>query len=178
VLYLCGLFCQVAQLVVSIRQREQLRDEIGDPWNGRSLEWATASPPPAFNFAVLPNVQGEEAYWQIKRRAIETQQLATEPDYKPIEMPRNSPTGFITAFFATATGFALIWNIWWLVAFGIAAAYGVFVWFAWRDVEEYVVPADEVARADRARRRVREQWLASHEREEWLTVHEPSEEPA
>src|SRR5262249_38217076 len=137
-----------------------------------------ASPPPAFNFAVLPNVQGEEPYWQIKRRAIETQQLVAEPDYKPIEMPRNSPTGFITAFFATLTGFALIWHIWWLVAVGIAAAYAVFVWCAWRDVEEYEIPADEVAREDRARRRAREQWLATHARDDWLAVQETAEEPA
>jgi cytochrome o ubiquinol oxidase subunit 1 len=178
VLYLCGLVCQVAQFVVSIRHRDELRDETGDPWNGRSLEWATASPPPAFNFAVLPNVRDEEPYWEIKRRAIETQQLAAEPDYKPIEMPRNSPTGFITAFFATLTGFALIWHIWWLVVVGIVAAYAVFVWFAWRDVEEYEIPADEVARADRTRRSAREQWLATHEREEWLTVYEPAREPA
>jgi cytochrome o ubiquinol oxidase subunit 1 len=168
----------VIQVVVSIRRREELRDEIGDPWNGRSLEWATVSPPPAFNFAVLPNVQGEEPYWEIKRRAIETQQLAAEPDYKPIEMPRNSPTGFITAFFATVTGFALVWHIWWLVGVGIAAAYAVFVWFAWRDVEEYHIPAEEVARADRARREVREKWLATHEREEWLAALQPAREPA
>jgi cytochrome o ubiquinol oxidase subunit 1 len=177
-LLFCALVCQVAQFVVSVRHREQLRDETGDPWDGRSLEWATASPPPAFNFAVLPNVQGEEPYWQIKRRAIETQQLVAEPDYKPIEMPVNSPTGFITAFFATLTGFALIWHIWWLVAVGIAAAYAVFVWFAWRDVEEYDVPADEVARADRARRRAREQWLATHQRDDWLAVQETASKPA
>ena len=149
------MVCQVIQLVVSIRRRDELRDETGDPWDGRSLEWATPSPPPAFNFAVLPNVHGEEPYWEIKRRAIETQQLSAEPHYEPIEMPRNSPTGFVTAFFATLTGFALIWHIWWLVALGLFAAYAVFVWFAWRDVEEYEIPAEEVARIDRARRRAR-----------------------
>ena len=84
--------CQVAQLVVSIRQRNELRDETGDPWDGRSLEWATPSPPPAFNFAVLPNVQGAEPYWEIKQRAIETQEMPAEPHYEPIEMPTNSPT--------------------------------------------------------------------------------------
>ena len=161
-IYLCGAFCQVAQLVVSIRRRHELADETGDPWNGRSLEWATTSPPPAFNFAVLPDVKGEDPYWQMKRRAFETQQLAAEPDYHPIEMPRNSPTGFITAFFATITGFALIWRIWWLVGVGVVAAYGVFVWFAWRDVAEYEIPAEEVARADHARRLARERWLAAH----------------
>jgi cytochrome o ubiquinol oxidase subunit I len=159
---IAGAACQVAQFVVSIRRREQLRDETGDPWNGRSLEWATASPPPPFNFAVLPNVQGTEPYWEIKRRAIETQQLSAEPRYEPIEVPRNSPTGFITAFFSTMTGFALIWHIWWMVALGIVAAYAVFVWFAWRDTVEYSIPAEEVARYDRERRRAREQWLAQH----------------
>jgi len=169
--FMCALACQVIQLVVSIRRREELRDFTGDPWNGRSLEWSTASPPPAFNFAVLPNVQGEEPYWHIKRRAIETQQLTAEPDYQPIEMPRNSPTGFITAFFATVTGFALIWDIWWLVGVGLACAYAVFVWFAWRDVEEHQIPAEEVARIDRARRKAREEWLATEGHEEWLTSH-------
>lgn len=163
---LAGAVCQVMQIVVSIRRRDELRDEIGDPWNGRSLEWATASPPPPFNFAVLPNVQGEEPYWEIKRRAIESQHLSPEPQYEDIEMPRNSPTGFITAFFATITGFALIWHIWWLVLVGIVAAYAVFVWFAWRDVEEYVIPAAEVARLDRDRRSARQAWLDTHARAE------------
>ena len=154
--------CQVIQLVVSIRQRESLRDQLGDPWNGRSLEWATTSPPPAFNFAVLPQVHGEEPYWQMKRRAIEAQQLASEPDYRDIEMPRNSPTGFITAFFCTLAGFALVWHIWWLLGVGLVCAYAVFVWFAWRDVRHIVIPAARVAKEDRERRDARAQWLATH----------------
>jgi cytochrome o ubiquinol oxidase subunit I len=150
---------QVVQLYVSIRHRDELRDEIGDPWDGRSLEWATMSPPPVFNFAVLPNVQGEEPYWEMKRHAIDAQELSAEPHYEAIEMPRHSPTGFITAFFSAITGFALIWHIWWLVGVGLVAAYAVFVWFAWRDVDEYVIPAEEVARLDRERRRPRARWL-------------------
>jgi cytochrome o ubiquinol oxidase subunit 1 len=163
---LAGGICQVVQLVVSILHRDELRDEIGDPWNGRSLEWATSSPPPPFNFAVLPNVHDEEPYWEIKRRAIESAHLTAEPEYEDIEMPRNSPTGVITAFFATMTGFAAIWHIWWMVVFGIAAAYVVFVWFAWRDVEEYVIPAAEVGRLDRERRGARQAWLDAHARAE------------
>jgi cytochrome o ubiquinol oxidase subunit 1 len=154
-----GAAAQVWQFVVSIRNREQLRDLTGDPWNGRSLEWATPSPPPVFNFATMPNVEGEEPYWEIKQRAIDTQQLSAEPDYQPIHMPRNSPTGFICAFFATLTGFALIWHIWWLMAAGLAAAFATFVVFAWRDVDEYEIPAEEVARIDRARRAARQAWL-------------------
>ena len=159
VVILCGILCQIVQLIVSIRQRERLRDVTGDPWNGRSLEWATPSPPPVFNFAVMPNVEGEEAYWGIKRRAIEDQHLADEPDYQPIEMPHNSPTGVVTAFFATMIGFALIWHIWWMAIVGFVGAYAVFVLFAWRDEEEYEIPAEEVARIDRERRRVRTEVL-------------------
>jgi cytochrome o ubiquinol oxidase subunit 1 len=164
VIMLCAAVCQVIQLVVSIRRRQELLDKSGDPWNGRSIEWATLSPPPPFNFAVLPNVHGEEPYWEIKQRAIETQQLPAGQDYEAIEMPRRSPTGFITGFFATLTGFAMIWHIWWLVGVGVAAAYAVFVWFAWRDSEEYVIPADEVEGLDGARRQVHQQWLARHPR--------------
>src|SRR5438105_10402520 len=98
-----AVVCQVVQLAVSFVRRDELRDTTGDPWDGRSLEWATPSPPPFFNFAVTPNVEGEEAYWGIKLRAIETQQLGPEPKYDPIEMPVNSPVGFYTAFFASVT---------------------------------------------------------------------------
>jgi len=150
-----GVICQVVMLVVSIRDRDKLRDVTGDPWDGRSLEWATPSPPPFFNYAVLPNVEGEEAYWGIKLKAIESQQLSPEPAYEPIEMPVNSPVGFYTAFFATVTGFALIWQIWWLAGLGLAAAFAGFVVFAWRDVHEFHVPVEEVARVDRARRAAR-----------------------
>src|SRR5580692_3301180 len=157
---LIGIILQIAQFVVSIRRREELRDEIGDPWNGRSLEWATPSPPPAFNFAVLPNVQGEEAYWGMKQRALQQARLGEEPVYADIEMPRNSPTGFICAFFATIMGFALIWHIWWMVGVAALGAYATFVVFAWRDVDEYIVPAETVARIDRANRSARSEALA------------------
>lgn len=158
-LILCGVLCQVAQLIVSIRNREQLRDTTGDPWDGRALEWSTTSPPPAFNFAVLPDVRGEEAYWGMKLRAIAQRELAAAPDYQAIEMPRNTPTGFITAFFASITGFALIWHIWWLVVLGLIGAYAAFAGFAWRRHEEYEIPAAEVARLDGARRDARTETL-------------------
>jgi cytochrome o ubiquinol oxidase subunit 1 len=157
-----GAVSQIVQLVVSIRRREELVDVTGDPWDGRSLEWATPSPPPAFNFAVLPQVQDEEAYWTIKQRAREQARLRPEPEYAPIEMPRNSPTGFVCAFFATLMGFALIWHIWWLVGLGGVGAFATFVAFAWRDEEEYEFPAEEVARIDRANRSARREALMTY----------------
>jgi len=150
VLILIGIMFQIAQLVVSIRRRDELRDRTGDPWDARSLEWATASPPPAFNFAILPDVRGEDAYWDMKSRARQQDLQKQEPDYEDIEMPRNSPTGFVCAFFATLMGFALIWHIWWMVAAGLVGAFATFVVFAWRDHDEYIISAAEVARIDRA----------------------------
>jgi cytochrome o ubiquinol oxidase subunit I len=153
VIILAGIILQIVQLVVSIRRREELRDKTGDPWNGRSLEWATSSPPPAFNFAVLPHVEGRDAYWAIKQRA--RQMKPAEPAYTDIEMPRNSATGFVCAFFATVLGFALIWHIWWMAIVAAVGAYATFVVFAWRDRTEYIIPAEDVARIDRANRSAR-----------------------
>jgi cytochrome o ubiquinol oxidase subunit 1 len=160
VLILCGIALQVWQLAVSIRSRERRREPTGDPWDARNLEWATPSPPPAFNFAVLPNVTDLEVYWGIKQQARDFGHLITpEPQYAAIEVPRNSATGFVTAFFAVITGFSLIWHIWWLVALGLLGAYVTFVVFAWRDVVETEIPAEEVARIDRANRLARAQAL-------------------
>src|SRR3981081_3067609 len=98
-LIMCGIVFQIVQLVVSVRQRAQLRDETGDPWDGRSLEWDTAPPPPAFNFAVLPEGSGEDAYWEFKKRAARQTRSDEEPKYEAIEIPRNSPPGFVCALF-------------------------------------------------------------------------------
>lgn len=145
---IAGAALQIMQLAVSIRHRDKLRDETGDPWDGRSLEWSTSSPPPVFNYARLPYVEDEEPYWRIKQRAREEKRPGAEEGYEPIEMPRNSPTGFVTAFFSTLIGFALIWHIWWLAIVGFIGAYATFVVFAWRDHGDYEIPAEEVARID------------------------------
>ncbi len=156
-----GIAAQIAQLVVSIRTRAKRRDVTGDPWDGRSLEWATSSPPPVFNFATLPDVSDQEPYWDRKQKARGAMPLVPpEPEYEPIEIPRNTPTGIVTAVLATVTGFALIWHIWWLVVLGLFGAYATFVVFAWRDRTEYVIPAEEVARIEHVNREARAAELA------------------
>jgi cytochrome o ubiquinol oxidase subunit I len=152
VVIFCGILCQIAQLYVSIRTREQRLDVTGDPWNGRTLEWATPSPPPAYNFAVLPRVETIDAFWYMKR----TGRPRIEPAYETIEMPRNSPLGFVTAFFAVVTGFALIWHIWWMVIVGLLAAAVTVLAFGWSDEREREVPAAEIAQLERARMGLRQ----------------------
>ena len=154
-----GVAFLAIQLIYSIRTRDRRRDVTGDPWDGRTLEWLTLSPPPHYNFAVLPDVHGEEAYWHRKQLAIERAKLLPEPAYQPIEMPLSTPVGVIVAFFASLCGFALIWYIWWLAILGLVGAFAVLVWYAWQDEHEHVIPVDEVIRNSRERRRIRQQNL-------------------
>jgi cytochrome o ubiquinol oxidase subunit 1 len=143
-----GIVCQAVQLYVSIRTRESHRDLTGDPWRtGRTLEWATSSPPPPYNFAVLPRVETIDAFWEMKRRGL----TAAEPAYETIQMPRNSPIGFVIAFFAVATGFALIWYIWWIAILGLLAILVTVMVFGWSENREREIPANEMARMERAR---------------------------
>jgi cytochrome o ubiquinol oxidase subunit 1 len=147
---LAGIACQIVQLVVSIRARAELR-VTADPWDGRTLEWSIASPPPAWNFAVLPQVSSHEPYWASKRLARAMQgEPAQAPDYQPIEMPRNSATGFVTAFFAAVSGFAMIWHIWWMAALGLCGLLLTLLGFAFRRQDEVEIAAEQIARFARA----------------------------
>lgn len=143
----CGILCQIAQLYVSIRTRDRRRDRTGDPWNGRTLEWATPSPPPAYNFAVLPRVESIDAFWDMKRKG----RRLVQSTYQSIHMPRNSPAGFVIAFFAVVTGFSLIWQIWWLAILGLLAAVFAMLVFGWSDEREREISADELVQMEQAR---------------------------
>jgi cytochrome o ubiquinol oxidase subunit 1 len=130
-----GIFLTIVQLIVSIRTRERRRDLTGDPWNGRTLEWSISSPPPAWNFAVLPTVTGPDAFWSMKRH----RNPAEQPHLVPLSVPKHSPLGFFVAFFAVILGFSLIWHIWWLALVGLIGAIAACLRHAWRvDLEDHV----------------------------------------
>jgi len=155
VLILIGILCQAIQLAVSIRNRALLRDVTGDPWNGRTLEWSTASPPPAWNFATPPVVTGLDAFWIRKQSAAaRSAPDMTSRQYQPIELPKNSPIGFVNAFFAVVLGFALIWHIWWMAGFGLLGIFAGMLAFAFRREEEIEVPVEEIARFELRRSEV------------------------
>jgi cytochrome o ubiquinol oxidase subunit 1 len=140
-----GILCQIVQLYVSIRTRKERLDLTGDPWNGRTLEWATSSPPPAYNFAVLPEVRDREPLLDMKERGVMWQRPVA---YHDIEMPKNSAVGPVMGGLAFVLGFAIVWHIWWLV---IVCALAMWVAIAMRasdDDQEYVLPAAEVARLE------------------------------
>jgi len=139
-----GIILTVVQLVVSIRTRDLRRDLTGDPWNGRTLEWSTTSPPPPWNFARLPQVKGVDAFWSMKMQG----QGAAPAQYEAITVPQHSALGFVTAFFAVILGFALIWHIGWLALLGMLCAVAASLAHAWRLDTEREVSAQELAEID------------------------------
>ncbi len=137
-----GIIAQIAQIVVSIINRETLKDTTGDPWNGRTLEWATASPPPFYNFARIPQIDGIDAFWAMKQRSRITGPL---PSYQRIHMPRKTGTGFILGGLSVALGFALVWHIWWLVALSFVSMIALAILHSFDEHRDYYVPPGEVA---------------------------------
>jgi cytochrome o ubiquinol oxidase subunit 1 len=142
VLILIGIMLTV--VVVSIRTRNQNRDLTGDPWNGRTLEWSIPSPPPAWNFALLPQVECPDAFWVAKQQPAGFHDPGRPKTYTSLHIPRNNPTGVLLAFCTTVLGFALIWRIGWLAALGLLGAIVVALVQAWRTDREILVPAAEV----------------------------------
>jgi cytochrome o ubiquinol oxidase subunit 1 len=149
-LILLGIGLTVLQLFVSIRARERNRDLTGDPWNGRTLEWSTPSPPPAWNFALPPTVESIDAFWEAKKHGTVEALTAPRP-YETLHLPRNNPTGFFLAFCAVPLGFGLIWHIWWMAIIGLLGSLAVCLRQAWRTDGESEISAREVSDFYKAR---------------------------
>ncbi|MEN3211626.1 cytochrome o ubiquinol oxidase subunit I [Methylorubrum populi] len=142
-----GIGAMIVQFAVSIKNREKLRDVTGDPWQGRTLEWATSSPPPDYNFAFTPVVHGLDAWWEMKARGFQR----PISGYKPIHMPKNTATGVILGAISIAFSFAMIWYIWWLAALAFVATLVVAIGHTFNYNRDFYIPADTVARAEQRR---------------------------
>jgi cytochrome o ubiquinol oxidase subunit 1 len=147
-LVLIGLACMAVQFVVSVRRRNETRDLTGDPWDGRTLEWLTDSPPPVYNFAVIPEVRDIDAFWEMK--AAGTAYRRPER-YEDIEMPKSTMLGLAIGAFAFGLGFAMVWHIWWLVILCGLLVWAAVIVRASDDEPDYVIPADEVQAIENAR---------------------------
>ncbi len=139
-----GIAAFVIQIAVSIKNRDKLRVG-GDPWNGRTLEWATSSPPPAYNFAFTPVVHDLDAWYDMKERGFKR----PTGGFRPIHMPRNTGAGVILSALAAVLGFAMVWYIWWLAAASFVAMLGYGIYHTFNFNRDYYIPAEEVAEDER-----------------------------
>jgi cytochrome o ubiquinol oxidase subunit I len=147
---LIGILCQIIQLIVSIRQRHETRDLTGDPWDGRTLEWTTSSPPAVYNFAITPVVHDIDAFTDMKEKGI----AYRRPDrYRDIHLPKNTGAGFVNGVLAFMFGFAMIWHIWWLAVLCALGMLAVVMARASDDDTNYIVRAAEVERIEDQRYR-------------------------
>lgn len=138
-----GVGFQILQLIVSIKQRKQNLDTTGDPWNGRTLEWSTKSPPPHYNFAVLPDGSCRDPFWVMKEK-----KLKPSTNYTPFHMPKNTGVGVYIGILSIAVGFALVWYIWWLAFLGmVGIATCLIVHLSNNDIE-YTVTVKELKEAE------------------------------
>ncbi|MFW2851660.1 cytochrome o ubiquinol oxidase subunit I [Sphingomonas sp. TX0543] len=142
-----GIAAFLIQIFVSIRHREALADVTGDPWNGRSLEWSTSSPPPDYNFAFTPVIHDLDAWAHMKQQKA----FAPEQGWMDIHMPRNTGAGVILAGLSAAAGFGMIWHIWWLAGLGMLGVIGYAIFHSFNYDRDYYIPASEVAATETAR---------------------------
>ena len=138
---LLGMICLAVQLIVSIRERNEALDLSGDAWNGRSLEWATASPAAPYNFAVLLKVDSRDAWWDMKQRGVAYQR---PEKYEDIVMPKNTYAGLVIGVAGGVFGFAAIWWMWWLAFLALAVIAGTIIYRASDDDDEFIILASEV----------------------------------
>jgi len=137
-------------VAVSIRDRKKTVDLTGDPWDARTLEWETSSPPAFYNFATLPDVTELDDFWERKQRGEAWPKPAK---YTDIHMPRNTGTGVVIGAFSLVFGFAMIWHIWWLAIVGFVGMIATFIYRTFDQDVDYWVPAAEVERIENEHRK-------------------------
>ena len=129
---LLGIAATVVQLVVSIRNRQALARHDGRPLGRAGAGVVHPLAPARLELRRPAAGRGLRRLVAHQGRPRQGRAGRTAPARRAVEVPVNSPNGFVTAFFATVTGFALIWHIWWLVVAGLLGAFVALLMFAWR----------------------------------------------
>jgi cytochrome o ubiquinol oxidase subunit 1 len=145
-----GIVFMGIQLLFSIKERRSLSDPTGDPWDGRTLEWLTSSPPAVYNFPTIPIVEEIDAFMDMKEKGVA---YRLPEQYNDIVLPKNAPHGMILGGLTFLFGFAMVWYIWWLA---ILASLGLLVTVIARSIDDdihYLIPAAEVERIETERYR-------------------------
>lgn len=147
-----GIGCLLMQIVVSVVNRKKLADVTGDPWNGRTLEWATSSPPPAYNFAFTPVVHDNDTWADMKKNGYKR----PLKDFVAIHMPKNTWAGPVIPGITFVMAFGIIWHMWLLVGLTFVAMLAVAIYHTFDYKRDFYIPADEVTRTEEERTRMLE----------------------
>jgi len=139
-----GILSMGIQLFISIRQRRENLDLTGDPWDGRTLEWASSSPPAEYNFAVIPQVNSLDAFWEMKSKGIKT----IVGKYTDIKLPKNTAFGPLIGLLTLTFGFAMVWYIWWLAILSVTGLLVSIIVSSTNDNEMHIISAGEVKRTE------------------------------
>ncbi len=145
IVIMIGVALQLAQIIATFIQKDRLRDTTGDPWDGRSLEWATSSPPPFYNYTVIPTVTTRDAFLEMKKQGLK------KPEYEDIHIPKNTATGIYISIFAFFVGFGFVWEIMWMAVLSLIGILVVFVVRTFNEESEYTITAAEVQKLEEAR---------------------------
>jgi cytochrome o ubiquinol oxidase subunit 1 len=148
IIVLCAIGVQFYQMFASIRDQKNNRDWSGDPWDGRTLEWATSSPPPFYNFALLPNVRDRDHWADMKEQSLA---YKIPEQYQRIHMPKNTWAGVVIGGASLAFGFAMVWWIWWMAILSSAAMLAAWIVYAFSDGKDYYVEVDEILAIEQKR---------------------------
>ena len=155
VLIALGIGAMLVQFTLSYIRRDALRDVSGDPWNGRTLEWSTSSPPPEYNFAFTPRVHDLDAWSDMKRHGY----VRPLSGFDPIHMPKNTAAGFFIGAFSAICGFALVWHMWLVAGLGFAAMLVTVIVHTFNYHRAYFIPAEQVVETEDRRTRLLEQYV-------------------
>ncbi|WP_085992583.1 cytochrome aa3 quinol oxidase subunit I [Oceanobacillus senegalensis] len=111
-----------------------------DPWNARSLEWATHNPVPEYNYAITPQVDSFQAFWDYKKNG---HQLFSN-ELKEIHMPNNSGMPIIMAGFFFLFGFSFVFFIWPGVILSAIGIFGCMIYRTFEKDDGHHIPVKEI----------------------------------
>jgi cytochrome o ubiquinol oxidase subunit 1 len=142
-----GVLMQVWQVIVSVRERKENMDTTGDPWDGRTLEWATASPVPFYDFAETPTVHSRDAFWEMKKEG-KVPGRDVPVHYEDITLSKNTGMAIYLSAFFFLFSFGAVWHIIWLMALGLVGCVACVIVRSFDEDTEYVLSAAEVKKME------------------------------